>query len=132
MNLEFEHNDDIPTGWSRVAMLGSGSCTSLSYSLIHVDLTVVFFFSVHYYWWVVLQNSQIRATSHTTFDEIFSGKYHWKLVTLLLTRQKSLLVCVVVWMLLSNQVFELKWNGGNGCGSGLLGATSNKQVTFCG
>ena len=71
-----------------------------------------------------LQNSQIRATSRTTFGEIFSGKYHWKL---LLTGQKSLLVCVVVWMLLSNQIFELKWNGGNGCGSGLLGATSNKQ-----
>ena len=31
---------------------------------------------VHHYWWAGLQNSQIRATSHTTFGEIFSGKYY--------------------------------------------------------
>ena len=37
------------------------------------------------------------------------------------------------WMLLSNQIFELKnrmGEGGSGCGIRLLGVTSNKLVAF--
>ena len=60
---------------------------------------------VYHYWWAGLQNNQIRATSHTMFGENFLSS---EVMALLPTRQKSLLVCVVVWRLLSNHIFELE------------------------
>ena len=55
-------------------------------------------------------------------------------VWLLQFDKHAVCVCVCVcWMLLSNQIFDLKYimaGGGSGCGIGFLGVISNKLVTF--